>query len=354
MPIDFAGQRTKNRLMKTLPGWGFSIFIFLITLSFVAQAADSNPPPRLTAELRDGSRVVGDCLEKDFHFHSTLLGEIKLEPQDICSVECVATNSAKLTTAKGDTLTVTFVEPTLAVKTGFGKVNLAVDSLRKLTVSGGRSSGAHPAGLVALWSGENDGKDSINGHDAQLNNVKFVSGKIGQAFLMSDFGSFAKISANPDLDVGKGSGFTICAWIKPSSTETERPIVEWNSGTGFGAHFWISVDRYGAGCLYANLTDLNGTERIVSSRPGIIAADTFQHVAVTYDRNSGLAALYLNGLPVGKSQLGEFTPQTSYDLYLGARVSQENYWWSGALDEISLYNRALSESEIKDESQNGN
>jgi hypothetical protein len=71
-----------------------------------AFAADTNSPPRLTVELRDGSRVVGTCVEKFFKFHSALLGELKLEVQNIRSVECVSTNSAKLSTATGDSLTV--------------------------------------------------------------------------------------------------------------------------------------------------------------------------------------------------------------------------------------------------------
>jgi hypothetical protein len=49
--------------------------LFLSYLIFIAsKAADTNPPPCLTVELRDGSRVVGTSGGEHFNFHSALLG----------------------------------------------------------------------------------------------------------------------------------------------------------------------------------------------------------------------------------------------------------------------------------------
>ena len=72
-------------------------FVILAASFSSARAADTNPPPRLTVELRDGSRVVGVSAEKYFKFHSALLGEIKLDVKDLRSVECISTNQDKLT-----------------------------------------------------------------------------------------------------------------------------------------------------------------------------------------------------------------------------------------------------------------
>src|SRR5271156_2162794 len=100
-----------------------------------ALAADTNPPPRLTVELRDGSRIVGTSAEKNFKFHSELLGDLKLEVREIRSVEFTSTNSTKLTMVNGDVLKVSFGDPEFGVKTSFGKVELPVDSVRGLMVS---------------------------------------------------------------------------------------------------------------------------------------------------------------------------------------------------------------------------
>ena len=145
--------------MKTPRCWAVLILISLLHWNSAVSAAAANPAPRLTVELRDGSRVVGSSVEEKLRFHSALLGDLKLEVKDIRSVACVSSNSAKLTTNGGDTLTVSFVDPVLVLKTSFGKVDLATDAVRRLMVSASDPS-AHPPGLVALWSGEDNGKDS--------------------------------------------------------------------------------------------------------------------------------------------------------------------------------------------------
>ena len=130
--------------------------------------------------------------------------------------------------------------------------------------------------------------------------------------------------------------------------------MEWNNGSTWGVHFNISTapgsGPYGTGpgCLFANLVDTSGGFHWFSSAAGIVQSNVFQHVALTYDRTSGLATIYLNGAVVAQQNLGtNFIPQTSYDLYLGRRIinpSQASQW--AGLDEISLYNRALSSNEV--------
>ncbi len=82
--------------------------------------------------------------------------------------------------------------------------------------------------------------------------------------------------------------------------------------------------------------------------PGLIAINSFQHVAVTYDKASGIARLFHNGQVVKEQYLGTVTPQTSYDLYMGYRPSgtASGNRFYGLMDEVSLYNRALKPAEI--------
>lgn len=113
----------------------FSFLAPLCLFTSSLSAADTNPPPRLTVELRDGSRVVGESVDKYFKFRSALLGDLKLPVKEIRAVECTATNTAKLTTVNGDLLTVAFLNSEIPLKTSFGKVELAVNSVRNLAVS---------------------------------------------------------------------------------------------------------------------------------------------------------------------------------------------------------------------------
>jgi len=46
--------------------------------------------------------------------------------------------------------------------------------------------GTHLPGLVALWSGDGDGNDSVGGNTATLTDISFEEGKVGQAFLLME------------------------------------------------------------------------------------------------------------------------------------------------------------------------
>ncbi len=221
---------------------------------------------------------------------------------------------------------------------------------------------AKPAGW---WQAEGNAKDTAGDADGLLvGNIRFLPGSTGRAFNFDGRDGYVKVPATSTTDVGNGDGLTLSAWIKPSAVDTERPIVEWNSETGgnpfpYGVHLWISVPKRdggnGPGCLFANLVDGQGEFHCVTSAAGLITPRVFQHVAVTYNRNSGWAALYHNGVVVAQAKLGRFKPQTSFDLFFGKRAGglAEAFTFAGQMDEIAIYARALNPDEVRSIFNNG-
>jgi len=117
----------------------------------------------------------------------------------------------------------------------------------------------------------------------------------------------------------------------------------------WGAQLWVlQPGDFGApdSCLFANLAEADGTPHYVLCNSGL-QAGTWQHVALTYDKASGRAQLYLNGAAVADQIVGTIEPETSYDLYLGRRPAGDSAMSAdGLLDEVSVYDRALSADEI--------
>jgi alpha-tubulin suppressor-like RCC1 family protein/subtilisin-like proprotein convertase family protein len=121
-----------------------------------------------------------------------------------------------------------------------------------------------------------------------------------------------------------------------------------------GVQFWISGTNWTPGesnllqgCLYANIVDTNYVSHEIFSAAGLLSTNVYQHVALTYNTNSGIAALYLNGTNVATTNLGVFVPKTDGDLLLGWDMSRyTNNFYGGQMDEMSLYSRALSLAEI--------
>src|SRR5262249_22273844 len=154
--------------------------------------------------------------------------------------------------------------------------------------------------------------------------------------------------AAPDLDVGLGSGFTLEGWIQPDDLGN-RPIILWMDGNGGGGvqlYSSVPLAGGGAGSLFANPVDSAGNSHLFSTPPGILRQTVFQHVALTYDRASGLARLYAGGALVASQDLGFFTPRTSSHLYFGYNPSS-GASFKGRIDDVAIYDRALTSEEIE-------
>jgi hypothetical protein len=320
-------------------------FVILATGFFSARAADTNLPPRLTVELRDGSRVVGVSAEKYFKFHSALLGEIKLDVKDLRSVECLATNQAKLTTASGDVLMVSFADSEFALKTSFGKVELQVDAVRNLSVSAG-GTGTHPPGLVALWSGEGNADDSVGGHNGTLlNGASFGEGKVGQAFRLNGGNAYVEIPNN-DLWSLNGNDFTISLWASFNAQPAfdighpQGGVFISNDEGPYNVNKWIFA--LGGGVLSFHINDPRQGPIWLARAPFRPVLNQWYQVAIT--RSGGVYTIYVNGVAVGSETNTREIPHANAPLMIG---QAEGFYFNGLLDEIAIYNRALSTEEIR-------
>jgi len=204
-----------------------------------------------------------------------------------------------------------------------------------------------PAGVIGWWPGNGDASDIIGTNNGTFFNAQFDTGEVGQAFNLDGTGNIL-IPASPTLDVGQGNGITIEAWINPSDLSSGAPILEWAQSGTYATHFWISGSV--SGSLYANFFGLDNISRPVESAAGILTANVYQHVGVTYDKASGIARLFLNGAVVKQATLGTFTPRTNPNLYIGYRPDTSPFGpisFIGSIDEVTLYNRALSTNELQ-------
>jgi alpha-tubulin suppressor-like RCC1 family protein/subtilisin-like proprotein convertase family protein len=143
----------------------------------------------------------------------------------------------------------------------------------------------------------------------------------------------------------------------PTATNIVYGVVEVTNLQTNGVQFWVSITNVpgttnvimtNTGCLFANLVDITNGSHWIYSGPGLIQSNVFQHVALTYDTNSGIANLFYNGTNVASTNFGVIIPKTTGDVLLGKDMSlQTNNYYGGDMDEMSIYSRALSDTEIQ-------
>jgi hypothetical protein len=210
-----------------------------------------------------------------------------------------------------------------------------------------------PDGIVSWLPLDGNTQDIVrNTAGIAQGSPAFVVGNVGQALQFDGQNDAVTMAAASQLNVGSKTGMTIELWINPSDLSHLRPLVEWNSGT-IGAHFWTGVDVTvpgdGVRNLYVNLVDTSGVSHNVGTPVNLVTVGQWQHVAMTYDKVSGSVAIFHNGALAASRVVGQFTPLTTGDLYLGLRPSGPfaGIWFAGAMDEVSVYERALSQAEIQ-------
>ena len=175
-------------------------------------------------------------------------------------------------------------------------------------------------------------------------------GKIGMAFCCygSDYGDdFFEVPHSPDLEP---ADMTIEAWVKmpeiPGFTNRRwrRWIVNKNSNETTKSHYALVIngDKVVA---YLNIAGGLDSFYEATSEPGLLKPNRWHHIAMTYD--SADLKVYCDGLPVASKTVNkERIPGTS-TLVIGRRQDGSGYKLTGAIDEVSLYNQALTAKQIK-------
>ncbi len=180
-------------------------------------------------------------------------------------------------------------------------------------------------------------------------NVLFVNGMFGQALEMrGEYRESIEIMNSHQLN---SKQFSISFWMQSTTIEPYAHIVSHSnraqtSGWQFDV-FRSAGDQPGseAATLRFGVFNSNGT---LFSPPQIqIPKDEFTLITGTFD--SSRVRLYMNGLLVGETEfLGQYNADPGVPLRIGsAAYCSSCNRWSGIIDELRMYDRALVEDEIK-------
>jgi hypothetical protein len=204
---------------------------------------------------------------------------------------------------------------------------------------------ALPSGLVSLWSGEGNADDSMGVNHATLESGYYdAAGKVGRAF----YGYTLRTTSQTAL-LDLADTFTIEFWVQPSYAISLPP--ESTSGTAgtSGQRFVITPEFRDGGAGAGVSVGYNGVgvfEHASGYLPATLAysgsVSGWTHVAVVYVNKT--PRLYVNGALV-RSGLTSQQPHVYASKSFGDPYGYGVY--RGYLDEVGLYNRALSASEIQ-------
>ncbi len=205
-----------------------------------------------------------------------------------------------------------------------------------------------PLDMVSWWPGDGDAVDIVGNNDGTVNDATYVSGKVGNAFSFDGVDDY--ISLGTTQIIGDDASFTIDAWINVNSYATHNkqlPIYgEYNLGTSDAKNYLaIGNTQSGLGqrVFFDQFVPTGGyLKSNIQLTPG-----RWYHVAYTQDGTT--RRLYIDGtLDNSDSEIETYLGGIPNDIRIGRRGgTATNQRFDGLIDEVEIFNRALSFAEIR-------
>ena len=200
---------------------------------------------------------------------------------------------------------------------------------------------AWPAGMVAWWTGDGTTLDIAGTNNGVIQTgASYAAGMVGQAFYMD--GAGGRVEVTPSSVLNLRAALTVQAWINPSASISNRDATILRNGLGYdlayslmcGTNFSLRFHWY------------DGAFQFVSSSPNAVRAGIWWHVAATRT-DSQFIRLYVNGMEVASGQGTTPVSSVPAKLDIGSTRPMATFQdFCGFIDEVALFSRALSASEI--------
>lgn len=202
-----------------------------------------------------------------------------------------------------------------------------------------------PPDLVGRWLGENNVQDAVGSNNGTVNTqIGFVPGIVGQAFHIS--GGIVQVPHAANISP---SNLTVQAWVRATAPGTFRYILNkaravggvsyaLYTGSGGGAIFFVTLDN-GAGTLLSPAAD-----------PAVVWDGNWHQLTGVFDGTT--SHLYLDGVEVGTGTVTGAAAGVDYSspgpLIFGDYQIARGLPYAGDFDEVKIFNRALTGTEIAD------
>jgi len=187
---------------------------------------------------------------------------------------------------------------------------------------------------IALYEFEEGAKDTGG-----------VTGYIGAAGIFN--GSTSHIDLGTTDFVQNNNSLSISAWCYFEDLSTANSIVtKWNnSGIEESWGFW----HYGAGSTTLHFAHRDASNNVTSSysNTSAISENTWHHCVLVW--NGSTVTYYVDGAQVGTSTNSDFnsaTKTSNANIIIGAQNEGSASQMTGKIDQVRLFNKGLSSSEV--------
>ncbi len=332
-----------------------------MTITHRAWGSDPQSNATLTVilELSDGSRVIGTPGIEAVAVQ-TSYAKMNVPLKQILTLKMGDDHeTAALEMQNGDTLKGVITLAPITLETVFGKAAIGTEHIRVLSVraTGGALPESLRKGLVLYYSFDRDDGEKVmdlsgSGNHGAVAGAKFSSaGKIGGAYQFNGKDSYIDTQRN----LTGMNEITACGWVFFSEPPGDSHLVG-QFGGGVSEDVWgLAGGGHAGGNSRRSWAGVNAGGNLFTVQGSEVERNRWRHVCLTFARGKALS-LYENGVLIQSVPVPDQPLRTNprYTTKVGASQNADAYWANGLIDEVMIYNRALSADEVKNlyEAQN--
>lgn len=182
-----------------------------------------------------------------------------------------------------------------------------------------------PPGLVGWWPGDGSGADIVGGRTATLTNgATFASAQVGQGFRFDGTNDFAQVAHASALNAPLSGNWSFEFWMLRTKAGTNLNVLSKATGCPGTPNYSVAFDSF------------------IPAVP----TNVWLHWAQVY--TNGTRVIYTNGVVFHTlgGGAGPATTNAAPLTFAHSGSCPDTNKFGGLLDEISLYNRALSAAEV--------
>ena len=208
------------------------------------------------------------------------------------------------------------------------------------------------ANLVGEWKFENNVLDTSGNNNNGINNgATFVPGKIGTALSFDGVSNVVSVPNSPTLNFGTSDSFSISLWMKSTQSgggDAGFGLIVDKRRNNDGIYQGYSIED-NSGLLIGRIRDASANDVPVFSTTNVNDGK-FHHIVYVVDRSTQTSKLYVDKtLQATASTSSVGSIDSSVNLLFGGQDPPNTQidFYSGVLDQVRIYDKALSSSEVK-------
>lgn len=209
-----------------------------------------------------------------------------------------------------------------------------------------------PSGVIAWWTGDGSGTNLAgSGNGTLQSGATYAAGKVGQAFNLGGASDYISVPSSPALHSDRQ--LTVMGWFRANALSPEWQTVFWKGNTPDcttsceNREYGMWINQGGYLHFASTPADRIGVDQLTANTPaGRIVAGQWYHFAGVINSDANTMAVFVNGTNAVTTTYSTAGIRTSTGaLHLGVTAGGGNQF-NGLLDEVAIFNRALSSNEI--------